>query len=117
MPFKAAQLTAPEKADDDLRRLRRATIVEGRQTTLDEELIRIASEAGIDEVLFRRHYTDGSARAAFQEDLEYTYSLGVRGLPVCLIQCGKQSALVSGMIGFNRFVNVIERILGQDEKA
>ena len=42
MPFKAAQLTAPEKADDDLRRLRRATIVEGRQTTLDEELIRLS---------------------------------------------------------------------------
>ena len=42
MPFKAAQLTDPEKADDDLRRLRRATIVEGRQTTLDEELIRVS---------------------------------------------------------------------------
>ncbi len=44
-------------------------------------------------------------------------SLGVRGLPVCIIQCRKQSALISGMIGFNRFVNVIERILEQDEKA
>ena len=42
MPFKAAQLTDPEKADDDLRRLRRATIVEGQQTTPDEELIRVS---------------------------------------------------------------------------
>ena len=46
MPFKAAQLTAPEKADDDLRRLRRDTIVEGRQTTLDEELIRVSFRSG-----------------------------------------------------------------------
>ncbi len=72
---------------------------------------------GIDEGLFRKHYTDGSAQAAFQEDLAYTHSLGIRGLPACLIQRGKQSALVSGMIGFNGFVNVIERILEQDEKA
>ncbi len=46
MPFKAAQLTAPEKADDDLRRLRRATIAEGRQTTLNEELIRVSFRSG-----------------------------------------------------------------------
>ena len=70
-------------------------------------------------VLFRtrKEYTDGSARAAFQEDLAYTHSLGIRGLPACLIQCGKQLALVSGIIGFNRFVNVIEQILEPDEKA
>ena len=70
-------------------------------------------------VLFRtrKEYTDGSAQPAFQKDLEYTHSPGVRGLPACLIQCGKQSALVSGMIGFSGFVNVIERILEQDEKA
>lgn len=70
-------------------------------------------------VLFRtrKEYTDGSARAAFQKDLEFTHSLGIRVLPACLIQCGKQSALVSGMIGFSGFATVIERILEQDEKA
>ena len=70
-------------------------------------------------VLFRtrKEYTDGIARAAFQKDLEYTRSIGIRGLPACLIQCGKQSALVSGMIGFNGFVDVIEQILAQGEKA
>ena len=46
MPFKAAQLTAPEKANDDLRRFRRATIVQGRQTTLNEELIRVSFGSG-----------------------------------------------------------------------
>jgi predicted DsbA family dithiol-disulfide isomerase len=74
-------------------------------------------EAGIDEVLFRRHDTDGSAQAAFQKDLAYTHSLSVRGLPARLIRCGKQSALASGMIEFSGFAAVIERILEQDEKA
>ena len=108
--YKAAQLTDPEKADAYLYRLRRATILEGRQTTLDEELLRIAAETGIDRGLFRQHYTDGSALAAFKEDMEYTRSLGVRGLPACLIQCGNQAALVSGLSGFRGFVNTIDRL-------
>jgi hypothetical protein len=47
---------------------------------------------------------------AFLKDLAYTRFLGIRGLPACLIQCGEQSALVSGMIGFNGFVTVIEQL-------
>lgn len=108
--YKAAQLADPEKADAYLYRLRRATILEGRQTTLDEELIRIADETGINVDLFRRHYTDGSAQAAFIEDLEYTRSFGIHGLPTCLIHCGKQSTLVGGMIGFHGLVTEIEQL-------
>ncbi len=108
--YKAAQLTAPEKADRYLYRLRRATILEGRQTTLDDELISIAEEVGINVDQFRQHYTDGSAFASFKEDLEYTRSLGIRGLPACLVQCGKRSALVSGMIGFHGFIAVIDQL-------
>ncbi len=109
--YKAAQLADTEKADAYLNRLRRATILEGRQTTLDEELISIAAEVGIDRSLFRQHYTDGSAQAAFRKDLEYTHSLGIRGLPACLVQCGNQAALVSGMIGLHGFTTVIDQLL------
>ncbi len=108
--YKAAQLADPEKADAYLYRLRKATILEGRQTTLDEELTRIATETGIDRSRFRQHYSDGSALAAFNEDMEYTRSLGIRGLPACLIQCGNQAALMSGMSGFRGFVNTIDRL-------
>ena len=31
-------------------------------------------------------------------------------MPACLIQCGEQSALVSGMIGLNGFVTVINQL-------
>ena len=61
MAYEAARLADPEKADAYLYRLRRATILEGRQTTLDEELMRVAEETGMDMNLFRQHYTDGSA--------------------------------------------------------
>lgn len=44
------------------------------------------------------------------KDLAYTRSLGIRGLPACLIQCSERSALVSGMIGLNGFVTVINQL-------
>ena len=109
--YKAAQLADPEKADSYLYRLRRATIVESGQTTLDDELISIAEEAGINVDRFRQNYMDGSALAAFKEDLEYTRSMGVRSLPACLVQCAKRSALVSGMIGLHGFMTVIAQLL------
>lgn len=108
--YKAARLADPEKTDAYLYRLRRATILEGRQTTLDEELISIAAEVGIDRSLFRQRYTDESAQAAFRKYLEYTRSLGIRGLPACLVQCGNQAALLSGMSGFHGFVKTIDRL-------
>jgi len=109
--YKAAQLTDPQKADAYLYRLRRSMILEGRQTTLDDELISIAEEAGININLFRRHYMDGSALAAFKVDLENTRSMGIHSLPACLVQCGKRSALVSGMIGLHGFTTVIAQLL------
>lgn len=109
--YKAAQLADPQKAEAYLYRLRRAAILEGRQTTLDEELISVAEEAGIKVGQFRQHYTDGSAFAAFKEDLEYTRSMDIRGLPACLVQRGKRSALVGGMIGLHGFITVIAQLL------
>lgn len=109
--YKAAQLADPQKADAYLYRLRRATIVESRQTTLDDELISIAEEAGINVDRFRQNYMDGSALAAFKEDLEYTHSMGVRSLPACLVQCERRTALVSGMIGLHGFITLIAQLL------
>ena len=109
--YKAAQLAASEKVDDYLLRLRRATIVETRQTTRKEELVAVAREVGIDENLFLHHYEDGSAEQAFQEDLRFTRSLDIHGLPSCLIQYGDQSGLTSGMIEYKDFCSIFERLL------
>ena len=111
--FKAVQLCAPEKAEAYLMRLRRATILEGRQTTRREELIAAAGECGVDEAAFARRLDDGSAEKTFGDDLRLTRSLGVRSLPACLIQCGGKSALVSGMIGLSGFAAAIGRLAGE----
>lgn len=111
--YKAAQLAEPEKADAFLIRLRRATIMETRQTTRKEELAAVAREVGIDEERFLSSYEDGNAEAAFQEDLKLTRSLGIRGLPACLIQCKDRAMLTSGMMDYEGFLSVIEKVIEQ----
>ena len=111
--YKAAQLAEPGKADDFLLRLRRATIVETRQTTLTGELVSVAKESGIDKTDFLNHFNDGSAEAAFHEDLALTRSYCIHGLPCCLIQCGNRHNLVNGMIGYDKFCYEINSMLSK----
>ena len=118
--YKAAELINPDKAYLYLFRLRRATILEGRQTTLDDELINIAREVGISEKIFCEYYYNGQAMRAmraFQEDLNFKNSLGIHYLPSCIIQCGNQAKIVNGLIGFDNFLAVIENLRHESSKA
>ena len=108
--YKSAQLADSRKADEYLFRLRRATIVEVRQTTKTSELVAVAGEVGIDKDVFLHFFEDGSAEQTFESDLSLTRSLGIRALPSCLIECNGNSVLVSGMIGFEGFVEEISRL-------
>ncbi|WP_287770709.1 DsbA family protein [Megasphaera sp.] len=108
--YKAAELCCPEKAFPFLLKLRRATIVETRQTTRTDELISVAGETGLDKAQFRRAFEDGRAAAAFQKDLELTRSLGIRQLPTVLIQYGEKAVLVNGMASYEAFVNTIDKL-------
>ena len=64
--YRAAWLCDPEKADRFLTRLRRATIVETRQTTHRDVLIAVARDAGMDDNLFLHYFDGGDAEQAFQ---------------------------------------------------
>lgn len=108
--YKAAQLADPDKADLYLKNLQLATIVETRQTTLPEELLSIAVETGIDPVAFDRHISDGSAEAAFREDLQFTRSLGIYSLPTFLLQYRDRVMLIGQLIGFAEFEKAIQRL-------
>ena len=112
--YKAAQLTDSEKAYDYLKRLRRATILESRQTTLKEEQISAAREVGIDEADFLRHLDNRSAQEAFHEDLQFTRSLGIHALPACLIQCENRAIITRGMMDYDAFIAVLEKILSDE---
>ena len=111
--YKAAQIVAPDKAERYLLRLRRATIMETKQTTKIHELAAIAIEAGIPEADFQNALEDGSAKEAFVKDLEFTKSLGIVSLPTCLIQTGSKKALVNGMLDYRSFVAAIEKLTCQ----
>lgn len=108
--YKAAQLADPDKADLFLKNLQLATIVETRQTTLPEELLSIAVETGIDPAAFRRHFEDGSAEAAFQEDLQFTRSLGIYSLPTFLLQYREKAMLIGQLIRFEDFKKAIQKL-------
>lgn len=108
--YKAAELCCPEKALAFLLKLRRATIVETRQTTRTDELIAVAAEAGLDPEQFRIFFEDGRAAKAFQKDLELTRSLGIRQLPTVLIEGGEKSLLVSGMANYDTFISLIDKL-------
>lgn len=106
MAYKAAELCCPEKAFAFLLKLRRATIVETRQTTKTDELISVAAEAGLDQEQFRIFFEDGRTSASFQKDLALTQSLGIRQLPTVLIEGRDKRLLVSGMASYDAFVNL-----------
>lgn len=110
LAYKAAELCGPEKAFSFLLKLRRATIVETRQTTRTDELIAVAADAGLDPEQFRMCFEDGRAAEAFQKDLERTQSLGIRQLPTVLIEGRDKRLLVSGMESYDAFVNLIDKL-------
>ena len=66
--------------------LRHATVIDCRPTTHLSVILDVVRSTGIDEDAFLRHYNDGSAEAAFENDISCTARLGIRSLPTCLIQ-------------------------------
>lgn len=111
--YEAAKLTDQDKADDYLFRLREATVVETRQTTREDELVRIADETGLNETIFREYLNGGAAEAAFLKDLEYSRPLGIRGLPAYLIQIGERMMLVQSLIGYDEFIRIFRTLDAQ----
>ncbi len=53
---------------------------------------------------------DGSAKRAFYKDLDLTRSLGIHSLPAYLLQCGEHSLLIKSLIGYEDFVQLIEKV-------
>lgn len=107
----AARLADGEKAERFLYRLRYATIVERRTTTDFAQLRRVAEETGIDADTFERHYRDGSARQALEQDLRLGQQLGIRALPAYLAACGER-ATVFQSFRYDDFVSAIYRVSG-----
>lgn len=109
LAYKAAQLAAPDKADSFLTALRHTTVQDCRQTTHDEEILKVVRSTGIDEESFLRYYQDGSADAALKQDLAFTRSMGIQSLPTYLIQYGDKALLMQSF-DYRDFVMAITEI-------
>lgn len=108
--FEAAKLTEPEKAEQFLYRLRYAAIVETKQTTTEKEILYTAEKTGLEISAFTRALHNGTAEAAFQDDLSFKESLQIHGLPAYLIQYKDKAILVKSLIGYDDFAELLLHI-------
>jgi len=109
---KAVQLADSSKADHFLYNIRFATIVECRPTTRLEEILAVVKDSGVSADKFLKHYEDGSALAAMNDDFMLRQSLGVRGLPAYLFEYNGKRTLVNGVIGYEQFRTMIRKLSG-----
>lgn len=115
--YKAIQMEDQALADRFLRRVREATAAEAMQTNRREVLIELASEMGADLGQFLLHLEDGSAEAAFREDLAITRKYGVRGFPTFLIRYGEKEMMVRSFQDSTTFESLIKSITGDAVKS
>ena len=110
LAYKAAQLAAPEKADDFLTALRHATVLECRPTTHEEEILYVVRKVGIEETAFSRYFHNGTAEAVLEQDLALTRSLGIHSLPTYLLQYGNQSLMLQSF-DYQDFAAAIDQVI------
>ena len=110
LAYKAAQLADESKADLLLYNLRYASIVECRQTTKTEEILRVVRDTNIDEAAFLEHFNGESVKSALDMDLQFAQRLGIRTLPAYLIAYGEEGALFQELLGYEAFVTIIDRL-------
>lgn len=115
--FKAAELTNPALAARYLRRLREAAAAEAREIGRQEVLIELASDVGLDIGAFIGHLKDGSAEAAFRDDLETTRQYSARGFPTFVFRYGEREIMLRGYQSFAAMQAVIGTLSGDLLKA
>lgn len=92
--YLAAKQQGEELANTFLRRMREASAAEARQTTTLTVLTELAAEVGLDVGAFLTAMRDGSAAAAFEQDLATTAAYGVRGFPAFIVKGQAEKALM-----------------------
>lgn len=111
--YKAAQMEDQALADKFLRRIREASAAEALQTSRNEVLVELASEVGLDISKFLGRLSDGSAAAAFQEDLDTTRRYGVRGFPSFLVRYEDKEYMMRSYQNYESFQALI-RLLSSE---
>ncbi len=107
---KAAEFQGAAPAKTYLRRLREASLVEGRAIHRKPVQVELASEAGLDAATFSAALDDGTAEAAFRADLEVCRSRGVTGFPTFEVGRGEVSVRIEGWQPWEAFDETLRKI-------
>lgn len=110
LAYKAAQLSDIDRADEFLKNLRHATIVDVLPTTHFDVILKVVRDTGMDEDRFTQYYNDGTAQTELEKDLAFTRELNIRTLPAYLIQYGERAVIVRSLIDFENFVSIVEQL-------
>lgn len=110
LAYKAAQLADIDMADDFLKNLRHATIVDVLPTTHFDVILKVVRDTGIDEDKFTRQYQDGSAQAMLEHDLNMVRKLNIRTLPAYMLQYGENAVIVRNLISYESFTEIIGQL-------
>lgn len=108
--FKAAQIASPQNAHRFLRRVRQATMAQALPTGEAQVLYELAGASGIDLKAYAKALTDGSALAAFEEDLRFGAENSVDLFPTFILKYKDRSLRLSGFVPYQDFSAAITRL-------
>ena len=100
---KAAGLQGQHHELPYLRHFREAMYLEGRNATERDVQLELASEMGLDAAAFGRALEEGTAKAAFEKDLDLCRSKSVTGFPTFEIVRGVVSVRLDGWQPWDAF--------------
>lgn len=105
--FTAARQQETELAHRYLRRLREAYTTQVRNVNDREEQVKLAEAVGLDVDNFTAALDDGTAQAAFEDDLSRTREAGVRAFPTYHINGPSGEQRASGFKSFDELMAVL----------
>ena len=108
--FAAARQQDTELAHRYLRRLREVYTTQVRNVNHREEQVKIAESVGLDVDEFTTALDNGTAQAAFEQDLYRTRQAGVRAFPTYHINGPAGEEQVSGFQSFEELVAILKTV-------
>lgn len=108
--FTAARQQGVELAHRYLRRLREAYITQVRNVNEREEQVKLADAVGLDVDAFTTALDNGTARAAFEDDLSRTRDAGVRSFPTYHIDGPTGERRASGFTSFEELLAALRSV-------
>lgn len=110
--YEAAKRIDIYKAKRMLRRLREATLLEGKRTSQMDQLVEIATQVGLNAAEFLEQYTSGDAQADFMQDRMRCQRNGINGFPSYVAIANSTKVILSGYQHLSTLHNVIARLSG-----